>query len=187
VSTVAIVTPTLERLPGYKEALERGWSPDNVNLEKTARAHLAQIAADAPAFVASLTDIEARGAPITMPDGTMRPRLPGRFFWVWDGAFCGSFSLRWVNGTSELPDYCLGHIGYSIVPWKRRRGHATAALAQMLQEARKVGLGSVQLTANLDNEPSQKVILANGGRLLGPRRKYSAYGGGEELLFRIDL
>lgn len=182
-----IVTPTLERLPGYKDALERGWSPDNVRLEKTAREHLQRIAEDAPAFVASLTDIEAKGAPIAMPDGTTRPRLPGRFFWIFDGAFCGSASLRWVSGTSDLPDYCLGHIGYSIVPWKRRRGYATAALAQVLDEARKVGLDSVQLTTDMRNEPSQKVILANGGHLLGPRRKYSAYGDAEELLWRIDL
>ena len=186
-SAVEIVTPTLERLPGYKDALERGWSPDNVGLEKTAREHLKRIAEDAAAFVASLTDIEAKGAPIAMPDGTTRPRLPGRFLWVWDGEFCGSFGLRWVNGTSELPEYCLGHIGYSIVPWKRRRGYATAALAQVLTEARSVGLESVQLTTDLKNEPSQKVILANGGRALGPRQKYSAYGDADELLWRIDL
>jgi len=187
VTKCEIVTPTLDRLPGYKDALERGWSPDNVNLEKTARIHLQKMAEDAAAFVASLTDIEAKGAPIAMPDGTTRPRLPGRFFWIFDGEFSGSASLRWVNGTSELPDYVLGHIGYSIVPWKRRRGYATAALALVLDEARKVGLTSVQLTTDMSNEPSQKVILANGGRSLGPRQKYSAYGDAEELLWRIDL
>ena len=126
-----------------------------------------------------------------MPDGTTRPRLPGYFRWViedgGDGAFCGSFGFRWQNGTSELPDYVLGHIGYSIVPWKRRRGYATAALGQLLSEARARGLDYVLLTTDLDNLPSQKVILANGGRSLGPRAKYSAYGAAEELLWRIDL
>jgi len=187
VAICEIVTPTLEGLPGYRDALERGWSPDNVRLEKTAREHLVRIEEDAAAFVASLTDIEAKGAAIAMPDGTTRPRLPGRLFWITDGDFCGSAGLRWVNGTSELPDYCLGHIGYSIVPWKRQRGYATAALAQVLAEARKVGLDYVELTTNPENEPSQKVILSNGGRLVAPREKYGAYGEGEELLWRIDL
>ena len=186
-SACVLVTPSLEWLPGYKDALERGWSPDNVGLEKTARAHLAAIERDAAAFVAGLTDIEAEGAPIAMPDGTTRPRLPGRFLWVSDGEFCGSFSLRWQNGTSELPDYCLGHIGYSIVPWKRRRGYATAGLSLVLAEARKVGLEHVQLTTDPSNDASQKVILANGGRLVGPRRKHAAYGDADELLWRIDL
>src|SRR5262249_3530557 len=136
VTGCTLLTPSLESLPGYQDALERGWSPDNVGLEKTARAHLAAIAKDAAAFVAGLPDIEAKGAPMARPAGSTRPRLPGRFLWVSDGAFCGSFSLRWQSGTSELPDYCLGHIGYSIVPWKRRRGYATAALSLVLEEAR---------------------------------------------------
>jgi predicted acetyltransferase len=113
---VELVTPALERLPGYQDALNRGWSPDNVSPERTALLHLARIAEDPAGFVASLTDPDARGAPIILPDGTTRPRLPGYFLWVWDGAFCGSFSFRWQGGTSSLPDYCLGHIGYSIVP-----------------------------------------------------------------------
>jgi len=187
VTTCTVVQPTLETLPGYKDALERGWSPDNIGKEKTARLHLARIDEDPAAFVAALHDPEARGEPITLPDGSKRPRLPGMFLWVWDNAFCGSFSLRWQSGTSELPDYCLGHIGYSIVPWKRRRGYATAALALVLQEARRRGLEHVQLTADAENLPSQKVILANGGRLLGPRAQHAAYGEMNELLFRIDL
>jgi len=45
----------------------------------------------------------------------------------------------------------------------------------------------VQLTADADNKPSQKVILANGGQLVGPRGAYEAYGDLNDLLFRIDL
>jgi predicted acetyltransferase len=158
-----------------------------VNPENTARAHLARIAEDAAGFVASLNDPEARGAPIVMPDGTTRPRIPGTFFWMWDGEFCGSLGLRWQNGTSELPDYCLGHIGYSVVPWKRRRGYATAALRLALAEARRRGLDHVQITADRGNLPSHKVILANGGRLIGPRPVDPAYGYMDEVMFRIDL
>jgi predicted acetyltransferase len=183
----ALVTPTLDRLPGHRDALNRGWSPDNVSPERTARLHLAKIAGDPAGFVASLTDPEAKGGPITLPDGTTRPRLPGYFLWVWDGDFCGSFSFRWQKGTSELPDHCLGHIGYSIVPWKRERGYATTGLRRLLGQAKQRGLDYVELTTEPANLPSQKVILANGGRPLGPRRKIAAYGGTEELLFRIDL
>lgn len=182
-----LVTPTLERLPGYQDALKRGWSPDNVSPERTALLHLARIAEDPAEFVASLTDPEAKGAAITLPDGTTRPRLPGYFLWAWDGAFCGSFSFRWQKDTSALPDYCLGHIGYSIVPWKRQRGYATVGLRLLLDQARARRLDYVELTTEPGNLPSQKVILANGGRQIGARRKIDAYGGAEELLFRIDL
>jgi predicted acetyltransferase len=183
----ALLTPSLELLPGYRDALQRGWSPDNVSPERTALLHLAKIAEDPAGFVAGLTDPEAKGAPIILPDGTTRPRLPGYFLWAWDGAFCGSFSFRWQEGTSALPDYCLGHIGYSIVPWKRQRGYATAGLRLVLDRAKQLGLNHVELTTEPRNLPSQKVILANGGREVGPRRKIAAYGGTEELLFRIDL
>jgi predicted acetyltransferase len=182
-----LVTPTLERLPGYQDALKRGWSPDNVSPERTALLHLAKIGEDPAGFVATLTDPEAKGTPITLPDGATRPRLPGYFLWAWDGAFCGSFSFRWQNGTSALPDYCLGHIGYSIVPWKQRRGYATAGLGLLLDRARDRDLDYVELTTEPRNLPSQKVILANGGRKIGTRRKIAAYGGAPELLFRIKL
>jgi predicted acetyltransferase len=174
-------------LPGYKDALEHGWSPDNVNLEKTAKIHLAKIAEDPSAFVASLYDPEAKGAAVVMPDGTTRPRIPGVFLWMWDGEFCGSLSLRWQNGTPELPDYCLGHIGYSVVPWKRRRGYATTALGLTLAEAKRRGLAYVQITADRDNLPSHRVILANGGRSIPPRHLDPAYGEMDEVMFRIDL
>jgi predicted acetyltransferase len=57
----------------------------------------------------------------------------------------------------------------------------------MLDEARAVGLPYVELTSDLDNLASQKVVLANGGRLVGPFVKDAAYGGAESLLFQIDL
>ena len=74
-----------------------------------------------------------------------------------------------------------------MVPWKRGRGYATRALAMLLPEARKEGLAYVELTADLANVPSQKVITNNGGVFVKRFRKDPVYGSVEALLFRIDL
>ena len=184
---VEIVKPALVHLPSYKAALERGWSPDNVRLVEATREQLAVIEDDPVAFLAGLDDPEAKGPPITLPDGTTVPRLPSFRRWIWDGEVAGSIGLRWQKGTSALPPHVLGHIGYAVVPWKDRRGYATEALPLMLDEARAVGLDYVEITTDLDNLASQKVILANGGILVGRFAKAAAYGGAESFKYRIDL
>ena len=181
-----LVKPDFAYLPGYQNALQRGWSPDNTRAE-VASEHLALIEQDAAGFLAELDDPEARGAPFRAPDGTLLPRLPGFIRWIWDGEFCGSIGFRWQNGTSELPPTVLGHIGYSVVPWKQRQGHATRALQQLLPMARQRGLEHVVLTTDPDNLVSQRVILACGGQLLGRFRKSEVYGGKEGLRYRIEL
>ena len=138
-------------------------------------------------FIASLDDREARGAPIRLPDGTTRKRLPGFNRWISDGAFCGSIGMRWQPGTAALPPHVLGHIGFSVVPWRRRLGIATRALALLLPEVREIGLDHVELTTDPENLASQKVILSNGGVLVERFRKEAAYGGMEALRFRIPL
>ena len=184
---VSIIKPSLEALPGFVDACQRGWSRDNVGREKTAQVDLAKIAADPAAFVASLDDTEAKGDPIVLPDGTRAQRLPGYNRWIWDGEFAGSIGFRWQPGTSELPPHVLGHIGYAVTPWKEGRGYATRALALVLLDARTRGLEWVELTTEPDNIPSQKVITNNGGVLRGREAKPDAYGGGELLRWRIAL
>lgn len=184
---IEIVVPTLEFLPQFQDALQRGWSPDNLRGLAASRDELAQIDLDAKDFVDRQIDREARGSPITLPDGSLAQRLPGYRLWIWDGEFCGTIGLRWKPGTSELPPHVLGHIGYAVVPWKRQRGYATAALGLMLARAREEGLEWVEITTDLDNEPSQRVILANGGVLVEPFRKPPQLGGAESLRYRISL
>jgi len=184
---VNLVVPALPYLGSYAASLRRGWSPDNVRIEEAPREELAAIDRDAVAFVGSLDDPEAKGAPITLPDGTTVPRLPGYRRWMWDGEFCGSINFRWQPGTAALPAHCLGHIGYAVVPWKRRQGYASRALAMLLPEASRLGLPYVELTADPDNLPSQKVITNNGGVLVRRFRKEPAYGDDDSLLFRIAL
>ena len=81
----------------------------------------------------------------------------------------------------------LGHIGYGVVPWKQGLGYATQALALFLPEARALGLPYVELTTTPDNLPSQKVITANGGVLVGQFDKSPHYGEGAGLRYRIAL
>jgi predicted acetyltransferase len=180
-----LVKPTLEYLPAYKSALERGWGPDNLREAESAREQLAKISADAATFVTRLDDPLALAGPVTLPDGSQIVRLPGFNRWLWDGEFCGSINLRWQKGTSALPSHVLGHIGFSVVPWKRRLSYATRALALLLPEARSQGLEYVELFTAPDNIASQKVILASGGKLIERFRKDAAYGGDEGLRFRI--
>lgn len=182
-----LVWPAREYLPGYVAALERSWSPDNLRLEAAAREELDRIAADPEAFLASLVDIEGRGAPIPLPDGTTVPRLPGYHRWLWDGEFCGTIGFRWQPGTEALPPYCLGHIGYSVVPWKRRLGYATQALREMLQDAKARGLRYVEITTGVENLASQKVIDRNGGVLIEEFVTPRSLGGTRQLRYRVPL
>jgi len=182
-----LVAPSEERLASYVDALERGWSPNNERGLAAAQEELAMIAADPSAFVSSLDDRQAKGAPIAMPDGSTVPRLPGFRRWMWDGEFAGSIGFRWQHGTPELPPYCLGHIGYSVVPWKQRRGYATAALVGMLDEARQMGMPYVEVTTDPGNIASQKVILAAGGTLYERFTKPPQFGSKPCLRFRIRL
>ena len=182
----ALVKPSAEHLESYVAALKRGWSPDNLRYE-TRTEHLRLIASDAQAFLSSLEDREAKSGPIRLADGSNVARLPGFRRWMWDGDFAGTIGLRWQPGTSALPPWCLGHIGYGVVPWKRRRGYATAALRLILPEARSEGLVYVELTTEEENVPSQRVILANGGVCVGRFEKSTKHGDLAGLRFRIDL
>lgn len=185
VERLSLQRPSLSALPRYVAALESGWSPDNVRGQITIDEHLAAIADNPEDFVASWDDPEGVRPSLRAPDGTLMRRIPGFSLWIWDGDFCGTIGFRWESGTADLPPHVLGHIGYAVVPWKRGRGHATAALKLMLPEAWRRGLPHVDLTTTPENRPSQKVILANGGVFVERFTKPAIYGGEEGLRFRI--
>ncbi|MFI0408926.1 GNAT family N-acetyltransferase [Actinomadura sp. 3N508] len=106
--------------------------------------------ADFGAFVA-----ERRGVQI-------RWGVPCSTFWYVSGEdYLGTLIVR-HRLTAELAEVG-GHIGYHVVPAWRRRGHATRMLAAGLAECRRLGLERVLLTCAAGNEPSRRVIVANGG------------------------
>jgi predicted acetyltransferase len=162
--TIRLVIPCHAFLPGFEAALAAGWSP---NTERDISAEqLAELRRDRDAYLAKLAQ-QGRSPPL--PDGRPARRLPSYDFWIVDGEFCGRIGLRFQPGTEALPAAALGHIGYGVVPWKRRRGYATQALRLVLPVARAEGLVRVLITCDDDNEASKKVILANGGVFSGRR------------------
>jgi len=160
---VSLVDPSLDRLPGYIAALEAGWSPNTTR--DVSGEQLAAIRQDAGEFLRDLVEHDNRI--VTLADGSSVPRLPGRVFWIWDGAFCGVINLRFVPGTLDLPAHVSGHLGYAVVPWKRRRGYATQALALLLPVARDLGLPRVLVTCDPSNTASCWIIRTNGGIAAG--------------------
>jgi predicted acetyltransferase len=181
-----LVWPHTQYLPSYVHALRQGWSPDNLR-PQAAGEELARIEQDPARFLSEQIDREATGPPVILPDGRSVPRLPGYTQWMWDGEFCGAINFRWQPGTTELPPYCLGHIGYAVVPWKRKRGYATRALRLLLPQAMNEGLAYLVVVADADNIASQRVIEANGGKLIERFHKPAEYGGAESLRFHILL
>ena len=98
-----------------------------------------------------------------LPESPRKPGyVPCTYLWIMDGGtFLGSLAIRHV-----LNDFLLnegGHIGYSVRPSARRRGHAAAALADALPIARDLGIAPVLLTCDEDNAGSRATIEKNGG------------------------
>jgi predicted acetyltransferase len=191
-----LVWPNIELLPHFQAALERGWSRNNVTPERTRLQDLDKIQADPQAFVAALVSLVGGGDDVQLPDGSCVPRLPGYSRWVFlrqDDrlAFVGNINIRYVMGSSALPHYCLGHIGYAVVPWHRGRGAATFALQQLIKEALSMGhlngMAYLEITTQPNNAASQAVITKCGGVLVERYTEPPMYGGLDGLKFRIPL
>lgn len=101
---------------------------------------------------------------------------------------------RWIReiGTGEVLGFLAvrhrltpfllevgGHIGYSVRPGARRRGVATAALAQGLEIAAGLGIDPVLITCDTDNTASRRTIEGAGGALEDVRDGKRRYWIGE--------
>lgn len=86
-----------------------------------------------------------------------------------------------------MPSTCSSHIGYAVAPWRTGEGLATAAIVEILPEAKMVGLNHVEVTASPDNPASIGVIEKAGGVWVSTDIADKALGGHETLKFKIVL
>lgn len=179
-----ILRPTLEMLESYRAGLFQSLAAGGDLNPEYVEDQLEKIAADPEKFIEFQDDPDGLGGDARLPDGTFVPRLPGYSRWIWDGEVCGSINFRWQKGSTDLPDYCLGHIGYGVFPRKRGNGYATQALGQLLDEVRVLKMPFVEFVTDPENLISQKVILTNGGVLHERFEISQQRGGGEGLRFR---
>ena len=182
-----IVRPDEVYLKSYKKGLIKAISSGTAEYLDRAQRELLEIEVDPKSFLAEQEDPKALGGDVKLSDGSFVPRIPGITRWMWDGQVCGSINFRWQVGSTELPPHCLGHIGYEVFSWKRNQGYASAALKEILPEAVKLEMPFVELTTDVNNLISQRVIEKNGGVLHEKFVKPQYHGGTEGLRFRISL
>lgn len=177
--------PTLDELPLVISAWQR--------LAAIAPLHhfrqqiLDKLISDPAGYIKELDDLSG-GGELTLEDGSKVERLPSisRYMWA-DGQPAGRISYRWKAGTTKLPAHVLGHIGYETFPWFQKRGFATSALKQILTYPREQKMPYVEITTNVDNFASQKVITNNGGVVVEEFEKPASSGGGKALRYLIRL
>lgn len=100
--------------------------------------------------------------------------VPCHFLWITDGSeVIGFLALR-----TRLNDWLLeqgGHIGYSVVPSRRREGHATRALNLAVRRAAELGIERVLVVCDDQNAGSARTIEACGGVLEDLRHGHRRY------------
>ncbi|HBB66699.1 MAG TPA: GNAT family N-acetyltransferase [Elusimicrobia bacterium] len=91
-------------------------------------------------------------------------QVPENSYWLCiDGLPVGYGKLR--HRLTEALRKNGGHIGYGVRPSQRGKGYGSLILKLLLGKARELGIGEVLIDCLADNEPSRKVIEANGGVL----------------------
>ena len=126
---------------------------------------------DSERFTAFTNRLRELADPATpLPPGI----VPATQLWWVDGEdYLGRLAIR-HSLTPWLMEFG-GHIGYSVRPSARRRGHGTAMLAAALPVAKRLGIDPALVTCDETNVASRRVIEANGGVLEDQRGEKLRY------------
>jgi len=103
-------------------------------------------------------------------EGAPRPAgyVPSTHLWWVEGdEFLGRVHIR--HRLTPFLREVGGHLGYHVVPPRRRRGHGTAMLAAAIPVAAALGIDCLLITCDTNNIGSRKVIESNGGLLQDQR------------------
>jgi len=113
---------------------------------------------------ASHAELVAAFAAQARGEGLPEGWVPGTtLFLVSEGRILGVANLR-----HRLTDFLRsfgGHVGYSVRPSERGKGHATRLLEFVKTRARDIGIDRLRVTCGADNAASARVIEKCGGVL----------------------
>lgn len=155
----ALTRPTLDLYDAWASCLDE-FGPGHVDASATwlvprERDTTIEFCADLVTAAGAMAD-----SSVPAPEGLVHADT----YWITDGdVVVGFLQLRHTLNAFLLEQG--GHVGYSVRPSRRRRGHATRALALALERARSLGLGSVLVTCDEDNVASARTIESAGGEL----------------------
>lgn len=156
-----LIKPDIKYKETYIAALRDGFY-SGAGSAKT-EIEIQEIEKDFNAYFSKKLTLHYNYTPRLRDDGKYYLDVPQITYWLIDNdEFIGSFALR-----TCLNDYLFkyhgGHIGYGITPRYRKKGYATKGLALLIEEAKKINISKLLITAKEENVGSWKAIEKNGG------------------------
>ncbi len=122
-----------------------------------------------------ITDNNSRG--IDLPEGW----IPFTTYVLYiDGVPVGYGRVR--HSSSEYLETVIGagNLGYGITKEYRGKGYGSILFKELLKRCKEIGYKEIKLFPMKNNEPSVKIMLRNGGKIIGDFK-------GEKHIIRISL